>query len=81
MVEAERMINRNQAKRDGTTLRLTEVGQLHLCRTHISSGGPLAAMGMSQVYTANDHGKVSGYKTIYPEDLHYFTATTCGGDP
>ena len=52
----------------------------HPCRTRISSGGPLAAMGMSQIYTLkNERGDVSGFKSIYPEDRPLFNLATMPG--
>jgi hypothetical protein len=53
----------------------------HPCRTRISSGGVLAALGMSQIYTAKDErGKVAGFKRIYPEDRGFFNLATNPGN-
>lgn len=58
-------------------VRLTVAGIAHPCRTRISAGGPLAALGMSQVYTTRDgRGTVDGFKRIFPEDRHIFHAAT-----
>lgn len=72
--EIKRLVRRGQAvmSADGRVYRLLEHGKSHQCRTHISSGGVRAAMGMSQDYTASDKG-VPRFKTIYPEDKPAFT--------
>lgn len=72
--EIKRLVRRGQAvmSADGRVYRLLERGKSHQCRTHISAGGPLAAMGMSQNYTATDKGQPR-FKTIYPEDRPAFT--------
>lgn len=80
------MIKRKQARLEGRCLRLTEYydSAAHPCRTFVSRGGPLAAMGMSQKYTVNqplsgsgDRSKVTGFKSIYPEDRAFFHLATC----
>ena len=88
--KAERMIRRRQARLEGRCLRLTEYydSAAHPCRTFVSRGGPLAAMGMSQKYTVNqplngsgDRSKVTGFKRIFAEDRAFFhLATEPNGD-
>lgn len=72
--EIKRLVRRGQAvmSADGRVYRLLEYGKSHQCRTHISSGGERAAMGMSQDYIATDRGQTR-FKTIYPEDQPAFT--------
>ena len=62
----------------GGGIRLTETGIPHPCRTHISSGGTRAAIGMSQDYTLRSPhgGHVTGFKTIHIEDRCVFHAAT-----
>jgi hypothetical protein len=80
-VEARRLLTRNHAQYVSAKLiRLTAVaprvpGEFHASRTRISSGGVLAAIGMSQIYTRGEihPGKVDGYKFIDPVDRAYFT--------
>jgi hypothetical protein len=83
-VEAARMVRHGQARwLRGRGLRLTSVGerltrQRLECRTHTSRGGVLAAIGRSQEYvTHNAKRAVDGFKTIYPEDRHFFELATC----
>ena len=82
---AEQLLRRRQAKLmpGGRTVRLIVYHEMpqHLCRTRISAGGLLAALGMSQVYTiANERGAVHDFKRIYPEDRGCFNqATNPGG--
>lgn len=89
---ARRLVQRGQATvmDGGRMLRLTEYYALpaHPGRTHVSRGGVLAAIGMSQKYTVNqplngsgDRSKVTGFKSIYPEDRAFFhLATVPNGD-
>ena len=80
----KRLLKRGQARRESDgELRVEPPGPQseHPCRTHISSGGKLAALGMSQVYTkSNERGRVHDFKRIFPEDLGCFhQATKPGG--
>jgi hypothetical protein len=72
--QIKRMVRRGQAvmSADGRVYRLVTHGKSHQCRTHISSGGERAAMGMSQDYVVTERGQ-SRFKTIYPEDKPAFT--------
>ena len=86
------MLARRQARLEpnGRALRLLEYydSAAHPCRTFVSRGGPLAAMGMSQKYTVNqplngsgDRSKVTGFKRIFAEDRAFFNlATVPNGD-
>src|SRR5262245_32374276 len=72
---AEHMIEKRQARRKGTPLLMMHYYEMPepLNRTRVARRGPLAAMGMSQEYTRrNERGRVDGFKTIYPEDAHFF---------
>ena len=54
---------------------------LHPCRTYTSRGGVMAVIGRSQVYTVADaRGRVTGFKSIFPEDRHVFQAAALGLD-
>jgi hypothetical protein len=75
--QAERMLEKKQARREGRILRLRHYTEMPAClppRTFVARRGPLAAAGLSQQYTtANERGAVNGFKRIFPEDLHFFT--------
>lgn len=79
------MILRRQARLEGRCLRLNEYydSVAHPCRTFVSRGGVMAAIGMSQKYTVHqplngsgDRSKVTGFKSIYPEDRAFFHLAT-----
>jgi hypothetical protein len=72
--EIKRMVRNGQVIRlpGGRAYKLTGKMEPHECRTRISGGGVLAAMGMSQRYTTTERGKVDGFKTIFPEDAAAF---------
>src|SRR5512145_1684343 len=82
---AEQLLRSRQAKlmAGGRAVRLIVYHEMpeHPCRTRISVGGLMAALGMSQVYTiANERGGVHDFKRIYPEDRACFhQATNPGG--
>jgi hypothetical protein len=85
MRNAVRMIERGQAWLDSNNkLRVSAPSWIHdhPCRTRISSGGLLAALGMSQIHTiANARGAVHDFKYIAPEDRACFhQATNPGGN-
>ena len=77
---AARMLEKKQARREGrNVLRLLHLADIpaHECRTFVARGGPLAAMGMSQVYTrSNVRGEVTGFKQIFAEDRPFFHQAT-----
>ena len=76
--EARSLVQQGSAVWDaGGHIRLVETGIPHPCRTRISSGGPFAAMGLSQVYTTRGTGgRVDGNKTLYIEDRCVFHTAT-----
>lgn len=76
--EAHSLVHQGSADwHAGGHIRLVETGIPHPCRTRISSGGPFAAMGLSQVYTTRgNNGRVDGNKTIYREDRCVFHTAT-----
>lgn len=82
--EIKRMVRDGQVIRlpGGRAYKLTGKMEPHQCRTRISGGGILAAVGMSQRYTTTERGKVDGFKTIFPEDAAAFcnnlTIVICG---
>lgn len=83
MRQAVYMIEHDQAWFDsGGDLRVKVPGREHEhpCRTRISWGGLLAALGMSQVYTRdNQRGNVDDFKRIFPEDRACFNQATKPG--
>ena len=83
--QAERMVARRQASwiRGHRGLRLSVLGEPHLCRTHTSRGGMLAAIGRGQVYTyvksamsGTGRTQITSFKTIYSEDRSIFHMAT-----
>jgi hypothetical protein len=74
--KAARMVLEGQAAmvKGGRALRLLPPSSdtLHPCRTHTSRGGMLAAIGRSQQYTVSERQRVTGFKSIYPEDRPAF---------
>ena len=57
----------------GTAWRLCPQGLAHPCATHISNGeGANATIGLSQVHTTRNRGKVDGFKHIHPSDRPAF---------
>jgi hypothetical protein len=78
--KADRMVELKQAKymANGRGVRLLGFtpAHEHLCRTHTSRGGLLAAIGRGQQYTTSTHGRVDGFKKIFAEDRGFFNAAT-----
>ena len=76
--EIQRMVRAGQAVRRRKAVYLLQISATPNIptRTLISTGrSPGAAMGLSQVYTTGRRGHVDGFKTIYPEDRHFFDCT------
>jgi hypothetical protein len=88
--QAARMVLKRQAQwipgAKDRIARLASYGQKHPCRTKVSRGGILAAIGRSQVYTRMESAPEGSievkrvptfeYKTIYAEDRNYFNVAT-----
>ena len=79
--EVERMITNGQGKihKNKRCLILEPItgrrdGGPEAGRTHTSRGGMLAAIGRSQSYVISERRRVTGFKTIYPEDRGLFHA-------
>jgi len=72
--QAQRWISEGLATReDARSIRLTTLGLPWPCRTRTASGDPLrSACGRSQVMTTADHGHVTGFKSVFVEDLPVF---------
>jgi hypothetical protein len=86
--DAARMLERGQIRLgSGGELRVIGPNRSfeHPARTRISSGGVLAAIGMSQIYTTDDDArklKVKRrlrFKRIFPEDRRFFHLATNPG--
>jgi len=81
--EVDRMLRLHQAVRvpgaRGRALQLLapSADTEHPCRTHTARGDlTLAAVGRSQQYTISERQRVTGFKSIYPEDRPTFNAAT-----
>jgi hypothetical protein len=80
------MVARGQARhiRGGRGLRLAahfEIPPDPGGRTRTSRGARMGAIGRSQKYVIDDNrGRVTGFKSIYPEDRHVFQAAALGLD-
>jgi hypothetical protein len=80
-VQARRMLRLRQARpvsNGRRAIRLTFHHEMpeHPCRTHTSRGGVMGAIGRSQGYTVAERDRVTGFKTIFPEDRHIFHTAT-----
>jgi hypothetical protein len=79
LAKADRMVTLGQAQwtNNGRAIRLTGEGEPGHGRTHTSRGGLLGMIGRGQHYTQeNRAGRVTGFKTIWPEDRGIFHLAT-----